>query len=107
MRAQPLSNPLYQNANISATIKRMQTRLTTLAVAATILTAAHSSPLSTTAPAAAPSTQSGCYPLTNGGNCYQPGEFCRHSDHGASGVAGNGENIVCENNDGWRWEPAS
>jgi hypothetical protein len=55
----------------------------------------------------APSTSSGCYPQTNGGNCYQAGEFCRKSDHGASGVAGDGESIVCENNDGWRWEPAS
>lgn len=47
-----------------------------------------------------------CYPLTSGGNCYEPGEYCRKSDHGASGVAGDGKSIVCENNDGWRWEPA-
>lgn len=46
-----------------------------------------------------------CYPLTNGGNCYEPGEFCRHSDEGMSGVAGNGEAIKCEDNDGLRWEP--
>jgi cytoskeletal protein RodZ len=57
---------------------------------------------SATAPAAGPS----CYPLTNGGNCYEPGEFCRESDHGVSGVAGDGERIVCADNDGWRWEPA-
>lgn len=63
-------------------------------------------PPPTTAPAAAPSTPSGCYPLTNGGNCYEPGEFCRKSDHGASGVAGDGKRIICEDNDGWRWEPA-
>ena len=60
-------------------------------------------PLSTTAP----STPSGCYPQSNEGNCYEPGEICRHSDHGASGVAGDGESIVCEDNHGWRWEPAS
>jgi hypothetical protein len=60
----------------------------------------------TTAPAAAPTTPSGCYPLTNGGNCYEPGEYCRDSDHGMSGVAGDGEKIICEDNDGWRWEPA-
>ena len=47
-----------------------------------------------------------CHPLTNGGNCYEPGEFCRSADHGASGVAGDGKAITCENNDGWRWEPA-
>lgn len=46
-----------------------------------------------------------CTPLTNGGNCYEPGEFCRNSDHGVSGVAGNGERIRCEDNNGWRWEP--
>jgi hypothetical protein len=47
-----------------------------------------------------------CYPLTNGGNCYEPGEYCRKSDHGASGIAGDGEPITCEDNDGWRWEPS-
>ncbi len=63
-------------------------------------------PPSTTAPAAAPSTSSGCYPLSNEGTCYEPGEYCRKSDHGASGVAGDGERIVCEYNHGWRWERA-
>jgi hypothetical protein len=48
----------------------------------------------------------GCHPLTNGGNCYEPGEYCRTSDRGASGVAGDGEAISCEYNNGWRWEPA-
>jgi hypothetical protein len=47
-----------------------------------------------------------CYPLTNGGNCYEPGEFCRDSDHGVTGIAGDGEKIICEDNNGWRWEPA-
>lgn len=49
--------------------------------------------------------QAGCYPLTNGGNCYEPGEYCRSSDHGVTGVAGDGETIKCEYNNGWRWEP--
>jgi len=62
-------------------------------------------PPTTSAPAAAPSTPSSCYPLTNGGNCYEPGEYCRNSDHGTSGVAGDGKRIICEDNDGWRWEP--
>ncbi len=61
---------------------------------------------STTAPTAAPSTPSGCYPLSDENTCYEPGEYCRDSDHGASGVAGDGESIICEDNDGWRWEPA-
>lgn len=55
-------------------------------------------------PAAQPSTTS-CYPLSDEGTCYEPGEFCRDSDHGVSGLAGDGERIVCEDNDGWRWEP--
>jgi hypothetical protein len=64
-----------------------------------------------TTPAAAPTPPAStagpsCYPLTNGGKCYEPGEYCRNSDHGMSGVAGDGEAIVCKDNDGWRWEPA-
>lgn len=55
-------------------------------------------------PAAAPAAA--CQPLTNGGNCYEPGEYCRNADHGVHGVAGNGEAIVCTDNNGWRWEPA-
>jgi hypothetical protein len=54
--------------------------------------------------AAAPPPAS-CSPLTNGGNCYEPGEYCRTSDRGTSGVAGDGEKITCEDNNGWRWEP--
>ncbi|MGZ6356499.1 MAG: hypothetical protein ACXWOX_18145 [Ktedonobacteraceae bacterium] len=53
-------------------------------------------------PTAAPS----CYPLTNSGNCYEPGEYCRKADHGASGIAGDGEPITCIDNNGWRWEPS-
>ena len=65
-------------------------------------------PPPTTAPTPSPSTTSApasCYPLTDGGNCYQPGEYCRNSDHGATGRAGDGETIVCQDNNGWRWEP--
>jgi hypothetical protein len=53
-----------------------------------------------------PAPAPGCHPLTNSGKCYEPGEFCRNADHGASGVAGDGEAITCANNDGWRWEPS-
>ena len=63
-----------------------------------------------TEPAAAPTqasaTPAGCYPTSDEGTCYQPGEYCRDDDHGTSGVAGNGEAITCEDNDGWRWEPS-
>lgn len=56
--------------------------------------------------AGAPATASSCTPLSAEGTCYEPGEYCRDDDHGASGIAGDGESIVCEDNDGWRWEAA-
>lgn len=62
---------------------------------------------STPAPtSAAPAPQAGCHPLSNEGTCYEPGEYCRNADHGASGIAGDGKAITCEDNDGWRWEPS-
>jgi len=45
-----------------------------------------------------------CHPLTNSGNCYKPGEYCRTSDHGLSGIDADGDAIKCEDNNGWRWE---
>jgi len=53
-----------------------------------------------------PPTTQACYPLSDEGTCYEPGEYCRDDDHGATGMAGDGETITCEDNDGWRWEPA-
>ena len=46
-----------------------------------------------------------CYPRSSAGNCYEPGEYCPTADHGLSGIAGDGKAILCEDNDGWRWEP--
>ena len=66
-------------------------------------TAAPPPPPSTAAPPPPPSTS--CHPLSDEGTCYEPGEFCRDSDHGVTGLAGDGEQITCEDNDGWRWEP--
>src|SRR5487761_1293069 len=40
-----------------------------------------------------PTTPAGCSPRSNEGTCYEPGEFCRNSDHGATGRAGDGETI--------------
>jgi len=57
-------------------------------------------------PAPPVATSASCYPLSDEGTCYEPGEYCRDSDHGMNGVAGDGEQITCEDNDGWRWEPA-
>jgi hypothetical protein len=50
--------------------------------------------------------QTGCYPKTDSGNCYEPGEYRRDDDHGNSGVVGDGESITYEDNNGWRWEPS-
>jgi hypothetical protein len=58
------------------------------------------------APTHASATPAGCYPTSDEGTCYEPGEYCREDDHGTSGVAGDGKAITCEDNDGWRWEPA-
>src|ERR1700728_1683131 len=58
------------------------------------------------APTQASGTPAGCYPTSDEGTCYEPGEYCREDDHGTSGVAGDGKAITCEDNDGWRWEPA-
>lgn len=66
--------------------------------------AAVAAPAPPPAPASPPTAVS-CYPLSNEGTCYEPGEFCRDSDHGVRGVAGDGEKIICTDNDGWRWEP--
>lgn len=63
-------------------------------------------PVKTYAPPPDPTTPAGCHPLSNEGTCYEPGEYCRNSDHGVSGVAGNGEHITCEYKNGWRWEPS-
>jgi hypothetical protein len=58
-------------------------------------------------PPSAHATPAGCRPLTNQGRCYEPGEYCRGSNHGGAGRAGDGRAIICEDMDGWRWEPAS
>jgi hypothetical protein len=52
-----------------------------------------------------PAPSESCYPLSDEDTCYEPGEYCRDSDHGANGLAGDGESIACEENNGWRWEP--
>jgi hypothetical protein len=69
------------------------------------VTTAAPPPVTTAAPPPTTAAPVGCHPLTNAGKCYEPGEFCRVSDHGMTGVAGDGEAIKCEDNDGWRWEP--
>jgi hypothetical protein len=60
-------------------------------------------PSSTSTPSPAPTTS--CHPLSDENTCYEPGEYCREADAGMTGVAGNGGSIICEDNDGLRWEP--
>jgi hypothetical protein len=83
------------------------TRATTAAAPTGVRSGTPAPPTTAAAPPtkAAPVAPVGCTPKTDAGNCYEPGEFCRTSDHGASGVAGDGKAIRCEDNDGWRWEP--
>jgi hypothetical protein len=69
------------------------------------VTAAAPTPAPAPSPTAAP-PPSGCYPKASSGNCYKPGEFCPQADADMRGVAGDGEAIICENNNGLRWEPA-
>ena len=63
--------------------------------------------LTVASPPPPPPPPAACHPLSSKGTCYEPGEYCSDADHGVTGVAGNGEAIVCEDNDGWRWEPVS
>jgi hypothetical protein len=60
-----------------------------------------------TAPHAPPATTpptTGCY-IDPEGNCYRAGEYCPGSLHGQT-VQGENGPIICEDNNGWRWEPA-
>jgi hypothetical protein len=61
---------------------------------------------SSSSPTPDPSSSAACHPKTSTGHCYEPGEFCPAADHGLSGVDGEGDAIVCEDNNGWRWELA-
>lgn len=79
---------------------------TTVVVATTTTTAPPPPTTTTTTPPPPPTTTPpGCYPISDEGGCYEPGEYCRDRTEGAHGVAGDGESIVCETNDGLRWEP--
>lgn len=49
-------------------------------------------------------TQAGCTPLSEAGNCYRAGEYCSDADHGMQGIDESGNAIVCEDVDGWRWD---
>jgi cardiolipin synthase len=72
---------------------------------------ASTAPPATTAPTpsapAATSPATACTPIDDEGGCYEPGEYCRDDDHGATGRAGDGETITCEDENGtWYWESA-
>jgi Bacterial Ig-like domain (group 3) len=63
--------------------------------------------LTVASPPPPPAPPAACHPRSSAGNCYEPGEYCSDADHGLTGVAGDGETIKCEDNNGWRWEPVS
>ena len=89
----------------TATVVLTQTVVSTVTVQAADTSGTESVAAPPPPPLAATSAP-GCHPLTNGGKCYEPGELCRTADHGVTGVAGDGESITCQNNNGWRWELA-
>jgi len=93
------AGPACRAADRPATARPATAQTTPAPSPAQTTPAAQPEPPASTAPA-------GCQPLSDEGTCYEPGEYCRDDDHGLSGVAGNGEPIICEDDDGWRWEPA-
>jgi hypothetical protein len=45
-----------------------------------------------------------CSIVSNAGNCYQAGQFCRSSDHGATTTTASGTPITCSySGSAWRW----
>ncbi|MGW0845051.1 hypothetical protein ACWD26_33935 [Streptomyces sp. NPDC002787] len=45
-----------------------------------------------------------CSIVSNSGNCYSAGQFCRNSDHGAVTTTENGTEIKCAySSNAWRW----
>ncbi|MFE7233025.1 hypothetical protein ACWCRF_13810 [Streptomyces sp. NPDC002405] len=45
-----------------------------------------------------------CSIVSNAGNCYQAGQFCRNSDHGARTTTANITPITCSlRSNSWRW----
>jgi hypothetical protein len=92
------------NVSSSGSTGSCLARLRPRAGAVTVATPAQptTQPPATQPPAPQPA---GCHPISDEGTCYEPGEFCRDDDHGVTGLAGDGETIICEDNDGWRWEP--
>ncbi|ELP68234.1 hypothetical protein ACKI1I_38985 [Streptomyces turgidiscabies] len=45
-----------------------------------------------------------CSIVSNAGNCYSAGQFCRNSDHGAITTTAGGAKIKCTNSsNAWRW----
>jgi hypothetical protein len=99
-------NPGYNpNAAVAAPLTHVFAQAGPACPAATTSAPAKTTPAAVPAPPAT-TAPAGCYPLSDEGTCYEPGEYCRDADHGMSGVAGDGQAIICEDNDGWRWEPA-
>ncbi|MEU2925187.1 hypothetical protein ABZ636_09000 [Streptomyces sp. NPDC007251] len=50
------------------------------------------------------SGSSTCSIVSNAGNCYQAGQFCRSSDHGATTTTAGGTPIRCSySGSAWRW----
>ncbi|MEV6000368.1 hypothetical protein AB0M25_13945 [Streptomyces griseomycini] len=45
-----------------------------------------------------------CSIVSNSGNCYRAGQYCRNSDHGATTTTAGGARITCRySSNAWRW----
>lgn len=80
--------------------------------AASSSTSPRTTAASSSVPAPPPPTTAaptGCYPRTNAGGCYKPGQICRTGDRGTTGMTAGGQAIKCEEttsstgNVSWRW----
>jgi hypothetical protein len=105
-RSTPPPNPSPRPAAVEATVKAKPSHYRAALAKRHKRRRPHVTPAPTTQAPPVAATPSGCYPFSDEGTCYEPGEYCRDSDEGMTGVAGDGEQITCEYNDGLRWEPA-
>ncbi|MEV4557682.1 hypothetical protein AB0K51_11870 [Kitasatospora sp. NPDC049285] len=86
------------------------TEAPTTPAAAAPATTRPAAPRTTTAAPQPPATPThteaaaGCHPLSNAGNCYKAGQYCRATDHNVEGTDASGRAIRCLDDSGWRWK---
>jgi hypothetical protein len=96
----PLASPSAQPETTAPTHKAAPSASATTTATATSSPTATPTPTPTASASTAPAS---CYPLNAKGKCFEPGQFCPKADHGLSGLAGDGEAIVCVDVNSWAW----